>query len=367
MGHTRQLLAAAILGAALLVQLVLMLHVGNRAYGDVLKAVNFGHLVDAGAYEVGRDMVNSKTFVGPWLAYQLFARWGLDGLRVANMAIFVLLGGLVLVFGRGRFDVGTRLLALFVFAFYPGTLRSIVAGELDDQLATLLLATGVLVYLERGRVLTSALLLGTGFLFKFWVAIFGLGFLVFLVVTRRARAVPIALAGLGLPFAVVSLFDGGGSLHALRTSLGLSIHFSTWGKVVFKVFSTGLGPAALVAVASWAEGERRDVDTLFLCLAASYVAYVFGARDAWAATTMMMTCLVFSSHLLAAWMLRRTRALAPSARRAVAIAFVTFYPTAATTVAYVNLYRDTLPIRLFVTTDEITRTFHYNRPLVTVP
>jgi len=367
MGHTRLLLAPAILVAALLVQLVLILHVGDRAYGDVLKAVNFGHLVDTGAYEVGRDMVNSKTFVGPWIAYHLFARWGLDGLRVANMAIFVLLGGLVLALGRGRFDVGTRLLALFVFAFYPGTLRSIVAGELDDQLATLLLATGVLVYLERGRVLTAALLLGTGFLFKFWVAIFGLGFVVFLLATRRARDLPAALAGLGLPFAVVALFDGGGSAHAFFTSLGLSVHYSTWSKVAFKAFSTGLLPCAVVVVASWAEGKRRDVDTLFLCLASSYVVYVFVARDAFAATTMMMTCLVFSSHLLAAWMLRRTRALGPSARRAVAIAVLTLCPTATTTVAYVNLYRDTLPIRLFVTTDEINRTFRYNRPLVTVP
>jgi hypothetical protein len=364
---TRHVPAWVILGAALAVQLALMLHVWDRAYGDVLKAVNFAHLLDTGAYEVGRDMVNSKTFVGPWLGYRLFDRWGLVGLRAANAAIFLLLGALVLALGRGRFDVATRHLALFLFAFYPGTQRSIVAGELDDQLATLFLAIGILVYLDRRRVFAGAVLVGMGFLFKFWVAAFGLGFLVFLLVTRRARCLPIALAGLGLPFVAVSVLDGGGSLHALFVSLGLSVHHSTWDKVAFKVFSTGLLPCAAVAVASWAEGERRDVDTLFLCLALSYVAYIFVARDAWAASTMMMTWLMFGSYLLAAWMLRRARALGPTARRAVAIAFLTLYPAAATTIAYVNLYRDTLPIRLFDTTDEVARTFRYNARLTELP
>ena len=362
-----RLLAPAILAVALAIQIALMLHIDGRAYGDVLKAVNFGHLVDAGAYDVSRDMVNSKTFVGPWVSYHVFAGWGLGGLHAANLTSFILLGALVLALGRGRFDATARLLALVIFAFYTGTQRSIVAGELDDQLATLLLATGMLWHLARGGIVVAALLVGMGFLFKFWVAIFGLGFAVYLLVTGRARALPPAVAGMGLPFAVVSLFDGGGSIHALVTSVGLSTHFSTWDKVAIKVFSTGLVPCALVAAASWAEGERRDVDTLFLCLVCSYVAYVFLARDAWATSTMMMTCLVFSSHLLAAWMVRRMGALGLTARRAGAIAFLTLDPAAMTTVAYVNLYRDTLPVRLFTTPDEVARSFRYNRPLANVP
>lgn len=362
-----RLLGPVIVGTALAVQLVLALHVGGRAYGDVQKAVNFGHLVVAGAYDVGHDLVNSKTFVGPLLEYPIFVRWGVEGLRAANMALFVVLAALLLLLGRGRYDAATLLLALVLFAFYPGTQRSIVAGELDDQLATLFLATGILVFLRRHRILIAALLVGMGFLFKFWIAIFGLGFVVFLLVSGRARAVPIALAGLGLPFAAVSLLDGGGSVHALLVSLGLSVHHSTWSKLAVKVFSTGLVPCALVTIASWAEGERRDVDTLFLCLASSYVVYVFVARDAWAAHTMMVTCLVFSSQLLAAWMARRMAALRPTTRRAALIAFLLLYPTAGTTVAYVNLYRDTVPIRFFTTPGEIAHVFPYNRPVDPVP
>jgi hypothetical protein len=351
----------AILGGALALQVGLMAHLGDRAYGDVLKSVNFGRLVASGAYDLRRDVVNSKTFVGPAITYWLFARGGLAGLHAANLIAFVLLGAVLLRLGHRQFDAHTRLLALFLFAFYVGTQRSIVAGELEDQLATLLLATGILLYLERGTVFTASLVVGLGFLFKFWVAIFGVGFVAHLLVTDRRQLVPGALLGLGLPLAALATADGGASLRSLLLSVGKQVHYSTWSEAAVKSVSTGLVPCFGVAVAAWAE-RRRPPDTLSLLLFASYLLYTVAMRDVHAASTMMMTCLVFASPLIAAWLVGRARRLGGTTRRAAVVGLVLLYPVATTFVTRLHLHRDTHPLRLVETSAEAARMFRYNAP-----
>jgi hypothetical protein len=357
---TARALAPAIVAAGLAVQLALMAYLGeDRAYGDVLKAVNYGRLVDIGVFDVTRDMVNSKTFVGPRLDWWIYERWGLTGIRAANASVFVLLAVGALAISRRRFDDPTRLLALFLFAFYVGTQRSIVAGELDDHMATLLLAAGVLLLLERDALLPAALLVGTGFLFKFWVAIYALGLLTFLALTGRARRMPTALLGFALPFAALVPFDHGGSLRALLTSTGLSMHYSTWSGVAFKCLSTGLLPAAILAALAWMERGRRDADTLLLCVSSSYLAYVLLARDAFVASTMMATCLVFSSPLVAAWLVHRARPWTARARWAALAGVVLVYPVATTFVTALHLHRDTVRIRLVETPEEVSEVFRW--------
>lgn len=85
------------------------------------------------------------------------------------------------------------------------------------------------------------------------------------------------------------------------------------------------------------------------------------------ATTMMMTCLVFSAPLIATWLMRRAGRLAPRARRAAAVALVLGYPAAATAVTALHLHRDTYEVRLLETPAEAARMFRYNPPLEPVP
>lgn len=354
--------ASGILAAALATHAGLMSFLGDRVYGDVLKAVHFGWLVAIGVYDPARDVVNSKTFVGPWLDHRLFAAAGLPGLRAASLALFVATGALLASIARGRFDERTRLLALFLFAFYVGTQRTIVAGELDDHVATLLLAAGVFLVLERARLVLGCAVIGCGFLFKFWVAIFGFGLVVWLAAAGRSRRIPATVCALGVPFVALALVDGGGSLRALTVSTGLSLRFSTWGTVAFKCVSTGLLPVVAVTIAAWLERGRRDDDLLLVCLSCSYLAYVLLARDAHAATTMMSTTLVFAAPLVAAWMLARAGTLAPARRRVALALLVAVYPTATTMVTALHLHRDTHVMRLAERPEDAARTFRYNRP-----
>jgi hypothetical protein len=350
-------LVLAVLATAVTIQIGLMRHIDGRAYGDCLKAVNFGYLLDTGAYSATRDVVNSKTFVGPWLSFQLYTRWGLAGLRAANVAAFLIIALLVLALGRRRFAWPTRLVALHLFVFYVGTQRSIVAGELDDQIATALLAAGVLLLFERRSVLAACALVGFGFLFKFWVAIFGVGLVAYLAAVRRFRDLPVALFGLGLPFLVLSLLDDGASLGSLLISLGIQRNFSSWPEVAFKSFSTGLVPIAALTAAAWSERGRTDPDTLLMSLATPYVVYVFLARDAHAASTMMMPSLVFSSPLVAEWLTRRDWS---RPRWPTTLGLALLYVAATTSVAYFNLWRDTRPMRLVATPAQAASMFPYN-------
>jgi hypothetical protein len=81
--------AIAVLAGAVAVQAGLMIHLGERAYGDVLKALNFGYLLDVGAYRPSEDVINSKTFVGLWITHRIFVAYGLTGLHVVNVLAFL--------------------------------------------------------------------------------------------------------------------------------------------------------------------------------------------------------------------------------------------------------------------------------------
>lgn len=340
--HRSCWIAAAVILAALALQVALMVHIGERAYGDVIKALHFGSRLESGDYRISENRIHTKTFVGPVITWAIFRAGGLNALHAANIAAFLGIALLAMRLWRG-YAWDTRLLALLLLAFYVGTIRSIVAGELDDQIATLLLAAGVLLILARPSVLPGALLIGVGFLFKFWVAIFGVAVAAWLVHQRRLRELPIAIAGMGAPFLALVPLDGGNSFRWLLASPGIHGGFSTWSAVLVKVFTTALLPSAVVATLEWRHRRGRE-DTLFLLLGLIYLAYVFAARDSHAASTMMMTCLVFWAPLLASWILGRLRQVLPRHSLAAAVAFAALYVATCTTVGGFHLKRDGMSI-----------------------
>lgn len=359
MTHDSGAVLWAIALGSLAVKLGFIAYLDGRAYTDVLRALDYGYLVRLGVYRVDAQVINSKTFVGPLLWFALFDRFGFRSLLAFNLLAFV---GMLLVqlrLGRGRFAPRTRTIALLLFAFYVGTNRSIVAGEADDNLATLLLGAGILLYLERKLVLAAAALLGIAFLFKFWIAIFALGFLAFLALRAGRSAVLLALLGLAIPFGLMNLADGFASLHTLFVSLRIQSGYSSWGEVGVKLLTTGMLPAVALSAWAWHE-DRGDVATLLFFVSAAYLPYVFVQRDAFAATTVMMPCLLFSAFLIAEWLVRHVPSVVGAIRPGFGVAGGLTYVLATVAVTYVNLYRDTRPVVLVRNAAETRIMFRYN-------
>src|SRR5262249_34172283 len=152
-------------------------------------------------------VINDKTFVGPIAWFSVHEWFGIRGLLTFNLAAFVALCAVQYGLGRRRYDESTRVVAMVLFAFYVGTHRNVVAGESDDNVPALLFALGMLIYVNTRRVLPAGLVIGIGFLFKFWVAIFSLGFVAYLVWKKSWRDLAWALAAMGVPFIALNGVD----------------------------------------------------------------------------------------------------------------------------------------------------------------
>jgi hypothetical protein len=346
---TRTRLASLLL-AAILVKLIFIWHLGGRVYPDVSRALTFGYAIDQEILSIHEDFIRNKTFVGPVLWFELYERSGIRGLMVLNMLAFGLLFVTQYRLGRTRYGERTILIALFLVAFYVGTNRNVVAGEADDNVAALLVAVGLLVYLDARRPFAASLLTGLGFLFKYWVAVFVAGFALYLLTRKRWRELLVVTAGALLPFLFVNGVDGFQSLRGLLGSAGIQHGYSDWGSVGFKMIATGMAPSALVSAWVWLR-HRSEENTLFFFVSSAYVIYVLAQRDAHATSYVMMLCLVFSSFLLAEF-LSRTIA---SARGLAAICAV--YLCLSSAITYFNLYQDTNPVAVITDPSRIDGMF----------
>lgn len=332
---------AVILAGAVLAQLLLVIHLGDRTYTDVMRSVGFGAGVETGVVSIRSHVDNTKTFLGPLLSYRLVAAYGVAGLKAFNVAVFVAIFAVQAAIGRRLFDRNLTAYALVLTAFYTGTLRNVAASEPEDMIASLLFALGAFGWLAGRSAVLTGLVMGCAFLFKFWILIFFGGFLLVLSVRREWVVAAAAGTAFAVPFLCVNVVDGGASLFALLGSVERQRGYSPWPVVAFRLLSTGLVPAFLAA--GLAAGRRPGHATAFTFLVpAPYLFYVVAMRDAFATTFVMMLCLVFWSFPIAL-LLREARVLAVGRRRHVALAL---YLIAAPLNAWWHLWRDTQPFQI---------------------
>jgi hypothetical protein len=322
----------------------------------VAKAVNFGYLVHQKTFSIYTDIINSKTFLGPILWFHLYQATGLLGLKIFNFLAFVSLFFTVYALGKGRYSHSTIVLALFLFAFYAGTNRNIAAGEPDDNVAALLFGLGVLVYLKTARPFPAALLMGLAFLFKFWGAIFCVGFGFYLLSKGRFREVWPAGIGMLLPFLLINFVDGFQSTRSLWISLNVQKDITPWREIGFKMLSTGMILSVLASAWTWGKC-RSDVNTLFFLPSVTYLIYILAVRDAFAASFVMMQCLMFSSFLVADFLRTQYVLRSGRLRRGAAVVFCLLYIAITSAITYQNLYRDTRPLALVQSPQEIEEMF----------
>lgn len=338
-------IAGLILAGSLLIKLGLILHVGDGVNGDVIRAVRFGFGIREGIVSIDSHVMNTKTWVGPVLWYSLFDAAGPYGLKLFNALAFIAVFIVQYFSGRHFYDRRTRLIALFLFAFYVGSHRNVMAGESDDMLAALLFAIGLLSYQQVGRASAASVLMGLGFLFKFWTAIFFGGFFVYLLQEKRWKESALAALAFLVPFAVVNLLDGFASLSALLWSIGIQSGFSGWDAIGWRLLSTGLLPAVLASGWSVIRDPRR-VNRLFFFVPGSYVAYVLIMRDAFAASAVMMLCMVYFGFLIAEFLVRGLSAQAPYVRRRALAAVLVSYAVISAGLAAYGTERSAYPLVL---------------------
>jgi len=342
----RQLPAATTLAlvvmASLLLKVGLMAYLDGRVYGDVIRSVNFGLGVEQGLISIRTHVDNTKSFVGPLLNALLYHAGGVTAIKLANLTTFLLLCLTTLRLGRGRYPERIVLVALVLLAFYPGGHRNVVAGELEDNVASLVFAVGLLMYLEgRSRLLVGSLMM-VGFLVKFWIAIFGGAFGLVLLVQRRWRDALVVTVGGLVPVLLVSLLDHGATVRSLLMTVDRQAGFSSWSTVAFRLLSTGLLPTVLMV--GWDLTRRRHPPNgLFAALLLGYFCYVLAFRDAHAVTFVMMLCLVPAGFLVA----EALEDMLPPTRRVVALRVILgLYAVAGAGIAWQHLDRDTHPFRV---------------------
>ncbi len=334
---------AMILAGSIAIKLVLILYLGGDFHGDVVRAVNFGYGVHEGVLSIRTHFDNTKTWVGPVLWYHLFDLTGPYGLKLFNMLAFVALFGVQYLAGRRLYDRATLLLALFLFAFYVGAHRNVMAGEPDDMAAALLFAAGLLVFLRRDRVVGASVLIGLGFLFKFWVVIFFGGFALFLLWEKRWRELALAASSFLVPYLGVNLVDGFASLAALLWSVGRQSGLDSWSHIGWRLLSTGLLPAVLVSAWAVLRDPSRN-NRLFLLVPSAYFAYVLVMRDAHAASAVMMLCMVYFGFLIAEFLLRNPYLGNRRLRRRVLVPVLAAYVVISAWLAYYDAERVTFPL-----------------------
>ena len=141
---------------------------------------------------------------------------------------------------------------------------------------------------------------------------------------------------------VLSLFDHSATVQALLLSVDRQQGFSDSSALAFKLFSTGLLPAAafsLWSVMKYGGDSRR----LLASVQIAYFIYVILMRDAYATSYVMMPCLVFSAFLIAELVLRSSYVSGRSAALAV---LGLSYILATSALTYHNFHRDTRPADL---------------------
>ena len=341
MSPRRSTLAIAlILFASILLKLAFIWYLDGRAYPDVFRAINFGYRLHQDIFSIHTEIINSKTFLGPILWFHLYQSFGMLGLNLLNIFVFVLLFFTQYALGKGRYGTSTIVFALFIFAFYVGTNRNVVAGEPDDNIAALCFSLGLLVYLNTGRLFSSSFLMGVGFLFKFWVAVFCVGFAFYLLSKVRLRDLCLAGLGMSLPFLLINGIDGFASMRALLKSVGIQHRYSDWGEVGFKMLSTGMTFSVLASAWMWLK-RRSDPNTLFFLVSSAYFVYVLVNRDAFAASFVMMQCLMFSSFLIAELALTAQSLRNDRWRAGALMVSCAIYLVITSAITYQHLYRDT--------------------------
>ena len=342
---------AVILAVSAAGKLAAMLALGDHVYPDVGIALGFGKealgLDSTGTGCEARDLlINSRTLLGPILWFWVHDLAGLTGLRAVNFALFLALFGVQFALGRRAYPPVVVSTALFLSMFYVGTNLNVIAGEQDDMVVGVLVATAVLIHVRQDRPFFASLVMGLSFLFKFTTAVFWVGFVVYLLFRRQKRAVLLSGVGMALPFLAYNALTHGAGFASLAHSLEVQSRFSPWSEVAFKLFSTGLVPAVLIS--AWVASRRLGGhDLLFFCVSAAYLPYVLIMRDAYAASYVMMTSVVFSSFLIARFLVRfgqdRRRA---GWGRPVFVTALAAYLVATTAITVHNLVHDTQPLSL---------------------
>lgn len=334
-----------ILAGSLTIQLLLILYLRGEFYTDVVRAVNFGYGVHEGVISIRTHIDHTRTFVGPVLWFHLFQVAGPWGLKAFNLLAFVALVSLQYLIGRRFYSRDTLLLALLLYAFFVASHRNVMAGEPDDMTAALFFTAGLLAYLRGGGVVGASVLMGAGFLFKFWVAIVFGGFVLFLASNRRWRSLPLVAIGFVLPFLGVNLIDGFASVTALLFSMENRAGLTTWGYVGWRLFSTGLLPAVLLA--AWAlVKERSSHNRLFFLVPSTYLAYVLIFRDAYGVTGVMTVCMLFLSFLIARFLLLNPYIGSGRARQRVLASVLAAYVLVSAGMALYDSAQATHPIEL---------------------
>jgi hypothetical protein len=336
------LVVTSILLASVLLKIALILHLDGRVYMDVARSINYGLGIESAVISVDTHVDNTKSFLGPLLSIALFHLGGIGAIKLYNIVVFACLFLVMYLIGRGRFDEPVVHIALLLFAFYPGSHRNIVAGEIEDNTASLLFAVAILLYIQARLVWVPSLLLGLAFLIKFWIALFAGAVCLFLLIERRWRDLLIGAAIAPLPFIVINFVDGFGTLSSLSMTLDRQQGYSDWPLVGFKLLSTGLLIA--VCASAWTLYRKRDATTrLFFLIPLVYLSYVILFRDAHAVSFVMMLCLVFAGFLIACF-LTGSRLIGAAERygRARLAVVLGLYVLVGSAIAYHNLYNDTM-------------------------
>ena len=112
---------ALILFGSILVKLAFIWYLDGRAYRDVFRAINFGYRLHQDIFSIHTEIINSKTFLGPILWFHLYQSFGMLGLKLLNIFVFVLLFFTQYALGKGRYGTSSIVFALFL------TLRSLEA------------------------------------------------------------------------------------------------------------------------------------------------------------------------------------------------------------------------------------------------
>jgi hypothetical protein len=332
-----------VLASSLLFKLFFIFVFKYRFYSDVIKAIRFGKSYFINKGDFFTLSINNKTFLGPLLWFLTYHRFSIWGLKIFNIICFILLFVIQYFLGRKIYKHNTIVIALFLFSFYIGTNLNIIAGEQDDNLAILLFSLGVLLYVYIGRVFLSSLLMGMGFLFKFSTGIFYVGFVLNLLIKRNWRGFLLSGLGMSIPFLCINFIDHFNSTRILLTSFAIQVGCSAWGNVWFKLFSTGILFSFLMSL--WVcLKEKNDFNLLFFMISSSYLFYVLINRDAYAASYIMMQSILFSSFLIAEFLLKNEYFGKGTFRNFIIGGILILYLLISTLVIHHNISQDTTHI-----------------------
>jgi len=149
-------------------------------------------------------------------------------------------------------------------------------------------------------------------------------------------------------------------MRSLLVSLNVQKGISPWQNVGFKMLSTGMIFSLLASAWTWLK-HRNKPNTLFLVIPATYFLYVLLNRDAFAASFVMMQCLMFSSFLVAEFLLMPTILRHGRFRSGAIVVFCAVYLVVTAAITYQHLHRDTVPFALVKSHPEIESMFWHRK------